>query len=213
MKTVLVVDDTKNIRNLLKTCLEIEGYEVVTAVDGKQALDIVFQRKFDLIFLDIKLPELSGTEVLRRIRGEGILIPVIIMTAFATVKNAVECTKLGAVAYLQKPFTADKVRALLEENVLGHELQSEDPAQMIKLCAELIRLEEYEEAYEKLKLTLSQNPGDFRIYELLSAAMKGMGRAEEADKYNKAAVIFKEGRQGGGAAAGEYNGQRLHSLL
>jgi len=115
MKKVLVTDDTKNIRTLLTTCLEIEGYEVQTASDGKQALDLFKGQHFDLAFLDIKMPLISGTEVLKTIRKQGIFTPVIIITAFATVKNAVECTKLGAVAYLQKPFTADKVRAVLRE--------------------------------------------------------------------------------------------------
>lgn len=194
MKTVLVVDDTKNIRNLLKTCLEIEGYNVITAVDGKQALEIAGETKLDLIFLDIKLPEVSGTEVLRRIRGEGSHIPVIIMTAFATVKNAVECTKLGAVAYLQKPFTADKVRALLEENILLKETRKEDTEEQIQLCRELVRMEAYLEAYEHLKQALAQNPNDFRIYDLLGDAMKGLNRAGEATQYYKAASVFKSNK-------------------
>lgn len=115
MPKVLVVDDTKNIRNMLTTCLEIEGYKVVSASNGREAFDLLHAGEFDLVFLDIKLPEISGTEVLRRIREMGNTVPVIIMTAFATVKNAVECTKPGAVAYLQKPFTAEKVRHVLAE--------------------------------------------------------------------------------------------------
>jgi two-component system, OmpR family, response regulator len=113
MKKVLIVDDTKNIRNLLTTCLELNGYTVSSAKNGMEALELISQEFFDIAFIDIKMPELSGTEVLRRIRAKGISIPVVIMTAFATVKNAVECTQLGAVAYLQKPFTADKVTDLL----------------------------------------------------------------------------------------------------
>lgn len=195
MKTVLVVDDTKNIRSLLKTCLEIEGYEVITAVDGKQALDIACEKKLDLIFLDIKLPEVSGTEVLRRIRAGGIQVPVIIMTAFATVKNAVECTRLGAVAYLQKPFTADKVRTLLEETILLHAITEDDIDIQISFCSDLIGKEEYLEAYENLKQALAQRPNDYRIYELLCTAMKGLNRTEEAEQYNKAANIFKDSKQ------------------
>src|SRR4051794_15765703 len=99
MKKILVVDDTKNIRTLLTTCLEVEGYQVLTAIDGRQALEMIRQDSYDLIFLDIKLPEFSGTEVLRRIQESKIHTPVIIMTAFGTVKNAVDCTKLGAIAY------------------------------------------------------------------------------------------------------------------
>ena len=69
MKKVLVVDDAKNIRMLLTKCLELEGYQVKTATNGKDALALFSSERFDLAFLDIKLPELSGTEVLRRIRA------------------------------------------------------------------------------------------------------------------------------------------------
>lgn len=92
MKKVLVVDDTKNIRMVLTKCLELEGYEVMTASDGRQALEMLTQHTFDLAFLDIKLPEMRGTEVLKRIREIGVKTPVIIITAYATVKNAVDCT-------------------------------------------------------------------------------------------------------------------------
>lgn len=115
MERVLVVDDTKNIRTLLSKCLELEGYEVETASDGKEAIGKIMGTPFDLIFLDIKMPQFSGTEVLKKIRENGINTPVIIITAYATIKNAVECTKMGAVAYLQKPFTAEKVKNTLKE--------------------------------------------------------------------------------------------------
>ena len=138
IKKVLVVDDTKNIRTLLTTCLEIEGYQVLTANDGKQALEMLAGERFALVFLDIKLPEFSGTEVLRKMREHGDHTPVIIMTAFATVKNAVECTKLGAVAYLQKPFTADKVRHVLQEILAGLENQSQDLRAILDGCRELM---------------------------------------------------------------------------
>jgi len=115
MERVLVVDDTKNIRTLLSKCLELEGYQVETAADGKEAIGKIMAETYDLIFLDIKMPQFSGTEVLKKIRENGINTPVIIITAYATIKNAVECTKMGAVAYLQKPFTAEKVKKTLEE--------------------------------------------------------------------------------------------------
>lgn len=71
MKRVLVVDDTKNIRLLLTKCLELEGYEVETASNGQEGYEKICGGAYNLVFLDIKLPELSGTEVLRRIPGTG----------------------------------------------------------------------------------------------------------------------------------------------
>ena len=95
MKRVLVIDDTKNIRILLSTCLELRGYEVITADNGLEALNIInnTNEAIDLIFLDIRMPGISGTEVLKNIKEARMSCPVVIMTAFATVKNAIECTK------------------------------------------------------------------------------------------------------------------------
>ena len=128
MKKVLVIDDTKNIRMLLTTCLELKGYKVLTAEDGKSAIDIVKEEKdsIDIIFLDIRMPEMNGTEVLKIIRDMGVKCPVIIMTAYATVKNAVDCTRLGAVAYLQKPFSPDRVSSVLDEILTSRENYSEN---------------------------------------------------------------------------------------
>ena len=114
MKKALIIDDTKNIRIMLTKCLEISGYEAQAVQNGIEGLKCMENNTYDLIFLDIKLPELSGTEVLKRIRSKGINTPVIIITAYPTVKNAVECTKMGAVSYLQKPFTADRLKNTLE---------------------------------------------------------------------------------------------------
>ena len=130
MKRVLVIDDTKNIRNLLSTCLEIRGYNVITADNGVEALRIIKNKdvKINLIFLDIRMPGISGTELLKNIKEERENCPVIIMTAFATVKNAIECTKLGALVYLQKPFSTDRINSVLveieekmEENIENNE--------------------------------------------------------------------------------------------
>lgn len=164
---ILVVDDTKNIRMLLSTCLQLYGYEVITANDGQSAFNLITSEKLDLIFLDIKLPGISGTEVLRRIRALGVLTPIVIMTAFATVRNAIECTKLGAVAYLQKPFTADKVKNVINEiiNCSFNEEQNIEPN--LQIAKELINTGEIDEAFLILKKQLSLNPANGEIYLLL----------------------------------------------
>ncbi|MBL4935969.1 response regulator [Clostridium sp. YIM B02515] len=183
MKKVLVVDDTKSIKQLLTTCLEFSGYEVFTANNGIEALELLKNQKVDLIFLDIKMPEISGTEVLRRIRGLGIETPVIIMTAFGTVKNAVECTKLGAVAYLQKPFTAEKVRHLLIEVEPYLEGDAVSTEKYIKKVKELLGIGELEEAFNLLKKALSENVNNGEIYRLLARVYELRGDLKEAEKF------------------------------
>jgi DNA-binding NtrC family response regulator len=195
MKKVLVVDDTKNIRTLLTTCLEVEGYEVMTADTGIKALSLIQTYPFDLVFLDIKLPELSGTEVLRSIRGNGIQTPVIIMTAFATVKNAVECTKLGAITYLQKPFTAEKVRAVLREVIETSQGVSSKLEHLWASAKEMLALGRPAEALGQLKLALAENPNCGETYLLLGEVYHAQGNTKEAERFKKIAGQFYENNE------------------
>lgn len=189
MKKVLVVDDTRNIRNLLTTCLELNGCTVVIANNGLAAIEIILGEPFDIAFIDVKMPGMSGTEVLRRIRALGFTFPVIIMTAYATVKNAVECTKLDAVAYLQKPFTVDRVNDVL--NVLQNTTINEDRFEdLIKKSKDLINKDNQPEALKILKKALSFNPSSGEIYFLMGVAYEKYNEAEEAKKYFNAAKVF-----------------------
>ncbi|MBC2579911.1 response regulator [Clostridium sp. DJ247] len=192
MKKALVVDDTKNIRILLTTCLEINDYEVVTATNGQEAIDLLKIEKFDIAFLDIKMPETSGTAVLRKMREDmGIDIPVIIMTAFATIKNAVECTKLGAVAYLQKPFTAEKVKLVLSE-IFNYDDTLRDLEDFLKYSKKLIEEGKNEEAYDILKKALSINPSCSDIYHLIGVIYEKNGDKRQATKFYETAKRFND---------------------
>lgn len=194
MKKALVVDDTKNIRTLLTTCLEINDYEVITAKSGHEAMELLNTEKFDLVFLDIKMPEISGTSVLKEMREMGIDIPVIIMTAFATVKNAVDCTRLGAAAYLQKPFTAEKVKSVLNEifnNDNNNDNNMDDLEGLLKHSRELIEAERNEDAYNILKKALSINPSCSEIYYLIGIVHEKNGDVKQAQKFYETAERFK----------------------
>ncbi|KNY30274.1 response regulator [Pseudobacteroides cellulosolvens] len=186
MKRVLVVDDTKNIRMMLTKCLELEGYEVITAVDGKQALEMFTMHAFDLAFLDIKLPEIRGTEVLKRIRDIGIKTPVIIITAYATVKNAIDCTNLGAVAYIQKPFSAEKIKAVLKEldNVPLHS-EPGDSILLNFINDAKVYLDKgiFDKALESLKKAISMDLNNPEIYLLISKSYDGMGDKDNSKRF------------------------------
>jgi len=192
VKRILVIDDTKNIRMLLTKCLEHEGYQVETASDGQEALDMFSKGRYDLAFLDIKMSKLSGTEVLKSIREMGIETPVIIITAYATVKNAVECTKLGAVTYLQKPFTAEKIKAVLselmnqnEENVLLGKTE-----RLLQQSRKLINTGAFTDAIEILKAIIAKEIDNPEVYFLISKAYQGMGNKEKSERFYKAYLIF-----------------------
>ena len=181
---VLVVDDTKNIRMLLTKCLEMEGYNVEVASDGKTALELFTKEQFDLAFLDIKMPQFSGTEVLKKIREMGIYTPIIIITAYATVKNAIECTNLGAVAYLQKPFTAEKIKAVLNE-ILNACPDNSNLESILRLSEKKMEAKQYLEAEKILKAALVDYSLSPEINRLLSEVSKALEKTPEAEKYLK----------------------------
>lgn len=182
MKKVLIVDDTKNIRTLLTTCLELYGYETVIAKNGQEALEIIKNKRIDLAFLDIKMPEISGTEVLRKIRAMNIDIPVIIMTAFGTVKNAVECTRMGAVEYLQKPFTADRIKSVLSE-LEEKSRQVDNISNNINLAKELIEKSDVDEALKILKNLLVTDIEYSEVYYLIGKVYELKGDIKKANAF------------------------------
>lgn len=192
MKKVLVVDDTKNIRTLLTKCLQMEGYEVKTAIDGYEAKEILIKESFDLAFIDIKMPYLSGTEVIKHIREMGIATPVIVITAYATVKNAVECTQMGAVAYLQKPFTADKVKAVLKEFFIGREEGKQDSGISLELIRNLIDNGAYPQALHLLRGIISEMIENPEIYLLLSKIYRGLNNSEMENKFYGTYELFSQ---------------------
>jgi DNA-binding NtrC family response regulator len=116
---ILVVDDDENLRWVLKTQLEDMGYSVSSAIDGEQALAAIEREPPALILTDLKMPGLSGMELLERIRPDYPEMPVVIITAFATIQNGVQAMRAGAYDYLMKPIDYDEL-ALVVTRVLEH---------------------------------------------------------------------------------------------
>lgn len=190
MASVLVIDDTKNIRILLTQCLKFEGYDVATANNGATALQLVAEKNFDLIFLDVRMPELSGTEVLRQMRQLGVITPVVMITAFGTVKNAVECTQLGAVAYLQKPFTENKIKQVLEE-VLHFKPERSNLDNILALADEQIKSSRFGDAELLLKNALPEYFLEPRVYSMLTEVYLKLGEKENAEKCRQIGEALK----------------------
>ncbi len=109
MKRILVVDDEENIREGIKTVLEMEGYEVDTASDGNEAINKINTSVFDLVILDLKMPNLDGYEFLNIVSKTDPYLPIIILTGHGSLQEAVELTKRGAFDYFLKPPDIDKL--------------------------------------------------------------------------------------------------------
>lgn len=114
-KRILVVDDDENILNLEKTILEQKGFDVTSAAGGAQALTILAEQTFDLILLDVMMPEVDGFTVCRKIKEDARLkdIPVIFLTAKGGGEALAEGFESGAVMYINKPFTANKLLTIV----------------------------------------------------------------------------------------------------
>lgn len=107
---VLIADDEKAIRESIAEYLALDAVEVETAENGLSALRMLTEELFDVLVLDLKMPGAGGIEVLKQLKSENIQLPVIIISAFGDVSDAVEAMKLGAEDYLVKPFAAEELR-------------------------------------------------------------------------------------------------------
>ena len=125
MRRILIVDDEKNMRWVLGQALQTEGFEVVEAADGKEALAAVAEQEPDIMVLDHRMPEPDGMEVLRRLRGQGATFPVIMLTAHGNVATAVEAMKAGASEYLTKPFDLEELKLAISKSLEYRELATE----------------------------------------------------------------------------------------
>ena len=106
---ILIVDDERAIRNSLKEILGDEGYEVDTAENGAAALAMVDKEKYNVIFCDIKMPEMDGTEVLDKLVADGVDSAIVMISGHGDIDTAVECIKKGAFDFIQKPLDLNRI--------------------------------------------------------------------------------------------------------
>lgn len=123
--SILVVDDQESIRHFISKNLQDEGYDVSCASAGKEAFAAIKTQAPDLVLLDLRLPDMSGLEVLRRSRQEDSDLCVIIMTAFGDVESAVKAMKYGAFDYVNKPINLDQLQLMVEKALESQTLRRE----------------------------------------------------------------------------------------
>ncbi|MDR3235191.1 MAG: sigma-54 dependent transcriptional regulator [Prevotellaceae bacterium] len=106
---ILVIDDEQSIRNTMKEILTYEGHEISLAEKGKDALKLSKEQTFDIVFCDIKMPEMDGIEVLEKLQEQYPEIPVIMISGHGTIDSAVECIKKGAYDFIEKPLDLNRI--------------------------------------------------------------------------------------------------------
>ncbi len=142
---VLIVDDEKTLRHFLRLNLQEQGYEVSEAADGQIALKLIEQHRFDVVLLDLRLTDMDGLEILRRLRQLAPTTSVIILTAYATLDSAVEALRQGAHDYLTKPFDTGELLTSVADGVAR---QAAEPPTPLKSAESVLEVKD-------LKLNLS----------------------------------------------------------
>src|SRR5688500_202562 len=123
---ILVVDDEQVIRDILSEFLSMEGYVVRSVDSGERALTELRLRPYDMVISDLKMPGISGIELLERISDENINVLTVIMTGFGTVETAIEAMKKGAYDYILKPFKVEDVVRIVQRGLDRQQLQHEN---------------------------------------------------------------------------------------
>jgi DNA-binding NtrC family response regulator len=125
---ILIIDDKQSILEILTTTLENEKYECATCASGHDAMQAVQRERFDLVLCDVRLPDADGMEILRTIRARHADTTIIMITAYGSIENAIECMKLGADDYVTKPFNLDEIRAIVAKGLEKAQLRRENIA-------------------------------------------------------------------------------------
>jgi len=166
---------------MLRTALASAGYSVVEAEDGQAALKRLRDSACSLVLLDLKMPRIDGMEVLRQLRTEGIVVPVIMLTAHGSIHDAVEAMKLGAIDFVTKPITPDALRKVVAEVIAR---QAAEPAQVqpggtatvghsrqiafdLARAKRALNLGQFSAAEPLLREILALDPGSREAHELL----------------------------------------------
>jgi len=154
--TILVADDERNIREGLAEALRLEGYEVALAADGEEALKAVEEGRIDLVVTDLRMPKVSGNEVLKRVAGSYPGMPVIVLTGHGTIEDAVDSMRVGAFDFITKPVNLDHLSMLIRRALESRELERQNQ-----------ELQREIESQKRISSIIGRSPEMKKIFDLL----------------------------------------------
>ena len=169
-RTILVVDDEPTLRETLAEALDADGFRVLTAADGREALSRFREHNPDLVVLDLMLPELSGIEVCRIIRGES-GVPIVMLTAKSSELDKVVGLELGADDYVTKPFSLRELTARIRALLRRTELLAETPTPLVELGALTVDLAGHRLLHDGERVPLKP-----KVFELLAYLLRHPGQ-------------------------------------
>ena len=212
-KNILVVDDEPNVRMTYRMALETEGFVVNEAISAVPALEMAITRHFDLIILDVRLPEMDGLQLLEAMRDRDVRSPVVIITAYADVPNAVKAMKLGAIDFLQKPVTPGQLRAIVHDVLDRHETGGErvvkkDFDYFIRAVKRAINIRDFTMAKKNIIRALELNENSPEALNLAGVMIEMRDDYDRAKKYYGAAI-----KQDSNYAPAQQNMRRIFELF
>jgi DNA-binding NtrC family response regulator len=188
---ILVVDDEKNIRLTVTQALAAMGYEPGAAVSGEDALEQLAEHEFGLILLDLKMPGIDGLEVLRQVVKMRPDIKVVIISAHGTIENAVEAMKLGAIDFIQKPFTPQELREIVAQVLDRSKVeaaQASDYDSHLALTKRCMSERHFEAAMAHARQAIGIDSSRPEAFNLLGALYEVTGDPVEATKNYRVAL-------------------------
>ena len=192
LKRILVADDEESMRWVLSKALKRKGFEVDLAPDGRQALELINDNCYDLAILDIKMPGINGLDLLDKVRESKSDLLVVIMTAEASMKNAVEAMKRGAYDYITKPFDLDVIDAIIEKVARARDIRGQVT----------ILKQELKERYQVEKNIVGNSPAMREVYKTIGKVAGSdvtvliQGESGTGKELVARAIHFNSGRLG-----------------
>ncbi len=166
--TILVIDDERDLVELVRVNLEKEGYDVIAATDGQSGIEVITRHKCDLIVLDLMMPGMDGLEVCRKLRGDARLsrTPILMLTARATEADKIVGLEMGADDYMIKPFSPRELVARVKA-ILRRSAMAEETPDIVRQGALLIDINRHEVHFKGKPVQLTAT--EFRILEFLAS--------------------------------------------
>jgi DNA-binding response OmpR family regulator len=191
--SILVVDDERNVRLMYRAALD-NMFDIDEADSAGKALEMFLARRYDIGILDLRMPEMTGLELLEQMNNAGITTPVVFVTAYADVPNAVSAMKFGAIDFLQKPITPDQLRAVVKDVLVRHAFEdrkSPEPRDFeyyLRCAKRAINLRDFPAARRNLVSALEINPDSPQALNLAGVMFEMREEFDQARRYYGRAI-------------------------
>jgi DNA-binding response OmpR family regulator len=196
--SILIIDDERNVRLTYRAALETL-FKVDEASSAAKALEMFVAHKYDVAILDLRMPEMTGLELLEEMNRLGITTPVVFVTAYADVPNSVNAMKLGAIDFLQKPITPDQLRAIVKDVLVRHSLTERKGAEphgfeyFLRCAKRAINLRDFAAARRNLISALEIDPDSPQALNLAGVMFEMREEFDQARRYYGRALKVSKG--------------------